>query len=85
MVFGKKLKSLRTSAGLTPLELAARSNLSRLSIYAYERGAVDPSLSAVQRMTRALGVSMAEFDECVARETSNKGKAGNMRKPAKEA
>lgn len=62
MTFGQRLRQLRKAAGLTQEALARNANLSLSALCKMELRNVDPSWSTVQRLARALGVSIAEFD-----------------------
>jgi transcriptional regulator with XRE-family HTH domain len=64
MTLGEKLRHLRREAGITFDELARRCGLYPLSVRLYERGAVVPSLGTARVLARALGVGLAEFEDC---------------------
>jgi transcriptional regulator with XRE-family HTH domain len=64
VTFGDRLRELRTEAGLSHEQLAERSGLPEVSLYAYEKGSSGPSLHNLQRLARALKVSLAEFQDC---------------------
>ncbi len=64
MTLGDKLRQMRHEAGLTQMELARRSGLSVNAILGYERGATVPLLGNLLRLTRILGVSFDEFEDC---------------------
>jgi DNA-binding XRE family transcriptional regulator len=53
--FGQRLRACRLRAGLTQRELADRCDLARATIGAYERGAAEPSATALRRLVRVLG------------------------------
>lgn len=60
---GKRVRELRLSVGISQEELAARAKLHRNYISSIERGERDVGLSALQRLARTLGVSLAQFFE----------------------
>jgi len=63
--FGKKLKELRKSKGLTQEELYFKSGISRSHIGMIEKGKRDITLSAIFKLSRALEVplqSLFDFD-----------------------
>jgi transcriptional regulator with XRE-family HTH domain len=53
--FGQRLRACRLRAGLMQRELADRCDLARATIGAYERGAAEPSATALRRLVRVLG------------------------------
>jgi transcriptional regulator with XRE-family HTH domain len=59
--FGKKLKELRLSKGLTQEELYFRSTVSRSHIGMIEKGKRDITLSAIFKLSRALEVNLTSF------------------------
>lgn len=59
--FGKKLKELRQSKGLTQEELYFKSNISRSHIGMIEKGKRDITLSAVFKLSRALDINLYDF------------------------
>src|SRR5204862_2277963 len=61
MTFGKKLKELRTQAGLTQAQLAELSDVPLGTIRDYEQGKRDPLLSTAQKLARALNQSLDVF------------------------
>lgn len=62
--FGEKLKDLRLAAGLSCGQLADRSGMPAPTLYAYERHCGTPSLRNLLKITRALKVTLAEFENC---------------------
>lgn len=56
--FGKKLKEIRLSRGLTQEELYFKSTVSRSHIGMIEKGKRDISLSAIVKISRALDVDL---------------------------
>lgn len=63
MRIGQRLRALRTERGMTILELAAKAGVSSGSISQIERGASNPSISTLQRIRAALGVTLWSFLE----------------------
>jgi transcriptional regulator with XRE-family HTH domain len=61
MSFGRKLKELRTQAGLTQAQLAEQSDVPLGTIRDYEQGKRTPLLSAAQKLARALDQSLDVF------------------------
>ena len=62
-LFGTAIKGKRSELGISQEELAARAKLHRNYISSIERGERDVGLSALQRLARTLGVSLAQFFE----------------------
>jgi transcriptional regulator with XRE-family HTH domain len=58
---GRRVRELRTDAGLSQEALAERANLHRNSIGNIERGERDIHMTAVAQLCRALGVTLADF------------------------
>jgi transcriptional regulator with XRE-family HTH domain len=58
MSFGKTLQALRKMAGLSQVELAARSGTPIDSLRNWEQDRVLPKIDAASRLARALGVSL---------------------------
>ena len=61
MAFANRLAALRKQTGLTQLQLADRVELHQSQIHRYESGASEPSMDALRRLARALGVSVDEL------------------------
>lgn len=59
--FGERLRALRAAASLTQAELAERADLDVSYISQLERGLRDPSLSSIEAVVGALGLSVAQF------------------------
>jgi transcriptional regulator with XRE-family HTH domain len=55
--FGKRVRELRTQAGLSQEELAERAQISVDFVSLIERGINAPSFETLARLSRALGVS----------------------------
>jgi transcriptional regulator with XRE-family HTH domain len=58
---GRRVRELRTEAGISQEALAARLRLHRNYIGYVERGERSLSLETLARVARVLGVSLAEF------------------------
>lgn len=58
---GLRLKTLRTSRGLSQRKLAAASGVSNATISLIEHGRTDPSMGLLKRILESLDVSFAEF------------------------
>ncbi|KCZ53628.1 hypothetical protein HY29_16615 [Hyphomonas beringensis] len=58
--FGKKLRALREEQGWSQEEFADRAGLHRTYVSAVERGVRNPTLSVLERLAKALGVSIEE-------------------------
>ncbi|PIP31097.1 transcriptional regulator [bacterium (Candidatus Howlettbacteria) CG_4_10_14_3_um_filter_37_10] len=61
--FGKKLKELRTQAGLSQEKLGFKAELHRTYIGAIERGEQNVSVDNIYKLAKALKVSPKEFFE----------------------
>lgn len=59
--FGALLRERRVAASLTQAELAERAQLDVSYISQLERGLRDPSLSSMESLAGALGLSMSQF------------------------
>ncbi len=59
--FGKRLRALREERGWSQEEFADRAGLHRTYVSAVERGVRNPTLSVLERLAKALGVSMTEL------------------------
>lgn len=69
--FGAVVRLLRTGAGITQRDLAEREGLHRNYLGALERGTVaNPGLATVDRLARALGVSVSVLAESFVRPLS---------------
>jgi transcriptional regulator with XRE-family HTH domain len=55
---GKRLKALRTAAGLSQPTVAARAKISREYLARLEAGQHDPTVGTLQRLAKALNVSL---------------------------
>jgi transcriptional regulator with XRE-family HTH domain len=69
--FGALLRARRVAASLTQADLAERAQLDVSYISQLERGLRDPSLSSMESLAGALGLSMSQFfDEAMGDEAS---------------
>jgi transcriptional regulator with XRE-family HTH domain len=58
---GARIRRLRKAKGMSQQQLAYRADLTRVFITRLEAGQQDPSLSTINAIARALGVSAAEL------------------------
>jgi transcriptional regulator with XRE-family HTH domain len=58
---GKKIKTLRTEAGLSQEKLGELTSLDRTYISDIERGVRNPSLKSLQRLAKAFNVSISDL------------------------
>ena len=63
MSFGARLKELREVASLSQEELATRAEMSRGGIAQIETGRRKPGWETLQKLAKALGVSIEAFAE----------------------
>lgn len=61
LVLGTRLRTARLARGLTMRELASRAGLTESFISQVERDVSSPSIASLQRICRALGLSVAEL------------------------
>lgn len=73
MEFGEKLRSLRTKAGLTQLDIAEKLDVSAAAIGAWENGRAKPSLTKLGQLAELLGTSAADLMGEDATEAAIKG------------
>lgn len=73
MEFGEKLRSLRTKAGLTQLDIAEKLDLSAAAIGAWENGRAKPRLTKLGQLAELLGTSAADLMGEDATETAISG------------
>lgn len=59
--FGKRLRELRTQTGISQEAFAGRCGLDRTYISGIERGKRNVSLRNMDRIAKALGISLAEL------------------------
>lgn len=63
LTFGEKLRLARQDRGLTQAALADRAGISRNTVLDLERGPIDPRLSTVEKLLKALDLkSIDELD-----------------------
>lgn len=58
MSFQQALRDARKASGLSQSELAKRAGLSRMTVQKLEAGTLDPRLSTIEAITRALGLGL---------------------------
>lgn len=58
---GQKIKTLRTGAGLTQEKLGELTGLDRTYISDIERGKRNPSLKSLEKLAKALRVSISDI------------------------
>lgn len=73
MEFGEKLRSLRTKAGLTQLDIAEKLDVSAAAIGAWENGRAKPRLTKLGQLAELLGTSAADLMGEDAAEAAIKG------------
>lgn len=61
MLVGKRVKELRNKLGISQEELAARAELDRTYITSVECGKRNISIVNIERLAKALNVSLHEF------------------------
>lgn len=61
--FGKRLKKLRLESGLSQEALALSAELDRTYIPSIEKGERNVSLSVLEKLAKALGLSVSELLE----------------------
>lgn len=66
-VFSKVLRAVRESKNLSQEKLAEFSNLDPVTIYRYESGAIEPSLSKLFKLCKGLEISVSEFTELLSK------------------
>lgn len=71
-LFGKRLREIRISRGLSQEALAFEAKLDRTYVSSCERGQRNISLDNIHRLARALRVSPAAFFESSDRSRSNR-------------
>jgi transcriptional regulator with XRE-family HTH domain len=62
--FGRRLRIIRTRAGLTLEALAERVGMAWTSIARLERGEREPTWGTAKQLADALGADMNEFRDC---------------------
>lgn len=61
--FAARLRALREEAGLSVADLARLADLNRTYVHNLEAGRREPSLKLATRLAKALGESLAVFDD----------------------
>ena len=62
---GKKIKELRTEAGLTQMELAGRASLDRTYINSVEKGRRNISITNIEKIANALNINISALFESI--------------------
>ncbi len=60
-IVGWNLRRIRVERGLSIEELAGRAEIDASSVARMERGTINSSIGAVERLSRALDVALVEF------------------------
>jgi transcriptional regulator with XRE-family HTH domain len=60
-VFGKKLKSLRMSKNYTLEQLAIEADMEISQVHRIEKGKVNPTLTTLNALAKALGITLSEL------------------------
>jgi transcriptional regulator with XRE-family HTH domain len=58
---GENLKKARFRAGLTQVELAEKARITQTTVARIERDAVQPEVTTVRKLAKALDVSIADL------------------------
>jgi transcriptional regulator with XRE-family HTH domain len=58
---GKNLKDARFRAGLTQQELADKAGTTQTTVARIERDAVEPEVTTVRKLAKALGVTISDL------------------------
>jgi transcriptional regulator with XRE-family HTH domain len=61
IIVGKQIQKLRESRGLSQQDLAAKCNFEKSNMSRLETGRVNPTLSTLEKIAKALDVSIAEL------------------------
>jgi transcriptional regulator with XRE-family HTH domain len=69
LAFGRVLRALRTQRGLTQEELGAKCAMDRSFISDLERGAREPGLSTIMRLSEGLDAPAADLISAVESQT----------------
>ena len=59
--FGEKLKTLRTTKGLTLEQLAFEADIELSQVHRVEKGKINPTLTTLIALSKGLGISIAEL------------------------
>ena len=68
VMVGKKIKELRTAAGFSQEAFADQAEIHRSHMGEIERGEVDLSLSALMKVSRALGIKVSKLVQGIPRQ-----------------
>ncbi len=61
IIIGKNIQKIRESKGISQQELAAKCNFEKSNMSRLEAGRVNPTLSTLEKVAKALDVSLAEL------------------------
>ncbi len=61
IIVGKNIQKIRESKGISQQELAAKCNFEKSNMSRLEAGRVNPTLSTLEKVAKALDVSLAEI------------------------
>ena len=75
-ILGRNVREARKACGFSQEELAAEAEMKRSYLSDLERGTRNPSVRAVERLARALGVEAAELLRAPTGEASANAPAG---------
>ena len=85
MLFGRRLRSLRTDRGLTQQQLGEKAGLSYKYLGAIERGEENPSLKVIDKLARALEVAPRDMLDVEHEESSKTALKKQLNRLLKEA
>ena len=61
LIVGKNIQKIRESKGISQQELAAKCNFEKSNMSRLEAGRVNPTLSTLEKIAKALDVSLTEL------------------------
>ncbi len=61
LIVGKNIQKIRESKGISQQELAAKCNFEKSNMSRLEAGRVNPTLSTLEKVAKALDISLAEL------------------------
>jgi ribosome-binding protein aMBF1 (putative translation factor) len=61
IIVGKNIQKIRESKGISQQELAAKCNFEKSNMSRLEAGRVNPTLSTLEKVAKALDVTLAEI------------------------
>jgi ribosome-binding protein aMBF1 (putative translation factor) len=61
IIVGKNIQRIRESKGISQQELAAKCNFEKSNMSRLEAGRVNPTLSTLEKVAKALDISLAEL------------------------